>query len=146
MNIFKRVFLKKFAHNRYQCIIVAALLVAAIAFVVAYKPAYQLISDVVNDNLLLYLFKAVAFFIIFIIFRIYFVSRIKEGEIDARGCAGSSCLMTFVMFVLVIILSFKCCRHYCHPSQRMEGTKDIKMANSQKGDGAVVPMVKPFQS
>ena len=130
MNILKYYFLKKFWHNKRQGMMVSTFLLAALTFLFCYRPAYRWVSDFINDNLLLSFTIAVLLFVKFIISRMYYIAKINEGDVNARGCANSSCQLTLLLFILLTILTLKCCKKYTHFSSYTENPTE--MASSKK--------------
>ena len=55
-------------------------------------------------------------FLKFLLSRMYYVSCIQEGDGRARGCAGSSCLMTIVTAACIVVLTVKACRVHGKPA------------------------------
>ena len=131
MNILKYFFLKKFWHNKRQGTMVAIFWLAALAFLFCYRPAYKWVSDFINENLLLSFTIAVLLFVKFIISRMYYISKINDGNVNARGCANSSCQLTLLLFILLTILTLKCCRKYTHFSPYTENPKEMASFKKQ---------------
>lgn len=125
MNFLKYHFQKKYLHNKHQVWINLALILLLITVVFCYKPAYNWVADTVENNILLTLTICVLLFIKFVITRIYYISYIQKGKVKARGCAESSCLMTFIMAVCIVILTMKACRQHYTPTHPEEMVKEV---------------------
>ena len=116
MNILEYHFRKKYLHNRNQgWANLALLLVAAIA-VHCHKPTCRWVSGFIEDNIFLSLTLCALLFLKFLLSRMYYVSCIQEGDGRARGCAGSSCLMTIVTAACIVVLTVKACRVHGKPA------------------------------
>lgn len=125
MNILKYHFRKKYLHNRNQGWINLAFLLVAVVSVCCCKPACRWMAETVENNILLSLTVAVLLFLKFVLSRMYYISCIKEGNVKARGCAGSSCLMTIVMAVCIVILTMKACRQHCKPDYPEQAVREL---------------------
>lgn len=125
MNILKYHFRKKYLHNRNQGWINLAFLLVAVVSVCCCKPAYRWMAETVENNILLSLTVAVLLFLKFVLSRMYYISCIKEGNVKAKGCAGSSCLMTFVMAACIVILTMKACRQNHKPACPEQAVREL---------------------
>ena len=134
MNPIKYHFLKKFWHNKRQGWIVAAFLIATLFFFLCYRPAYKWMADFINDNLLLSVTIAALLLFKFVFARMFYISKINNGDINARGCANSSCQLSLLLLALLMILTLKCCRKYIHFSHYEETQNE--MASSQVDDAS----------
>jgi hypothetical protein len=65
----------------------------------------------------------------------YYISCIQEGDCKARGCAGSSCLLTIVMAACIIILSIKACREHSKPTPQEQAVRELACSPSDKSTG-----------
>ena len=115
MNILKYHFRKKYLHNRNQGWINLALLLMAATVVCCYKPAYRWLTETIENNILLSLTLCA----------MYYISCIQEGDSKARGCAGSSCLLTIVMAACIIILTIKACREHSKPTPQEQAVREL---------------------
>lgn len=131
MNFFKYHFLKKFWHNRRQGRITAAILLVAFIFLVCYRPANLWIRTVINENLLISFSITALLLIKFVISRIFYVSKIKDGNVNARGCANSSCLLTILLSILLTILTIKGCKQHLNLKPHVETTSELATAGSK---------------
>lgn len=125
MNFFKYHFLKKYWHNKRQGRITAVLLLAAVIFMVCNKTTYRCVSSFINDNLLLSFTITALLLVKFIICRIFYVSKIENGNFKAKGCANSSCLLTIVLGILLSILTIKGCKRHLHLKNHVETTVEL---------------------
>ena len=92
--------------------------------VCCYRPAYRWVAETVENNILLSLTISVLLLFKFVLSRIYYVSCIQEGNVKARGCAGSSCLLTLLMAVFIVILTMKACRLHHKPACPEQAVKE----------------------
>ena len=125
MNFLKYHFRKKYLHNRNQGWVNLALLLMAATVVYCYKPAYKWLTETVDNNILLFLTVCALLFLKFLLSRMYYISCIQEGDSKARGCAGSSCLLTIVMAACIVILTMKACRQYGKPTHQEQAIKEL---------------------
>ena len=135
MNILKYHFRKKYLHNRNQGWINLALLLMAATVVCCYKPAYRWLTETIENNILLSLTLCALLFLKFLLSRMYYISCIQEGDCKARGCAGSSCLLTIVMAACIIILSIKACREHSKPTPQEQAVRELACSPSDKSTG-----------
>ncbi len=133
MNLLKYYFFKKFWHNKHQGWMVASFMIIVLVLIVCHQTSYQWAAEVINDNLLLSVSIASLLMVKFVINRIYYISKINDGDINARGCADSSCLMTVLLFILLAVLTLKCCKKYTKFSlSPEEPPKEIVSSRNQK--------------
>lgn len=116
MKLFKIFFKKIFLYNRNQHWILLALIIAMVTAICYHKPTCQWLCDIIENNLLLFTSISVILFIKMVLLRLYYVSQIQEGKSKARGCAGSSCLLTLILAICIIIFTLKCCKQYSNPT------------------------------
>ena len=110
MNLLKYHFNKKFLHNRKQPWITLTIMVIIIVAIYCYRPAYQWLSETIRHDILLSTVICTFLFFKMLSARMFYVSQIQEGHIEARGCAGSSCLLTFILAVCLTVLIIKSCK------------------------------------
>lgn len=139
MNFFKYHFLKKFWHNRRQGWITAAVLLVAFIFLVYFRPANLWIRTLINENLLISFSITALLLIKFVISRILYVSKIKDGDVNARGCANSSCLLTILLAILLTILTIKGCKRHLNLKPQVETPSELATAENR----SISPTTKP---
>lgn len=125
MNILKYHFRKKYLHNRNQGWVNLALLVTAAILVCCHRPACRWLFDFIENNILLSLTLCALLFLKFLLSRMYYISCIQEGDSKARGCAGSSCLMTIVMAACIFILTIKACKEHSKPTPQEQAVREL---------------------
>ena len=135
MNILKYHFRKKYLHNRNQGWINLALLLMAATVVCCYKPAYRWLTDTIDNNILLSLTLCALLFLKFLLSRMYYISCIQEGDSKARGCAGSSCMLTIVMAACIVILTIKACREHSRPTPQQQAVRELACSSSDNSTG-----------
>lgn len=116
MNLFKYHFNKKFLHNRKQPWIILTILVVVTAALYLYHPANQWLCKTIGDEFPLSTAICTFLFLNMLTARVFYVSQIKEGHTEARGCAGSSCLLTIILAVCLTALVIKGCKQPSTPS------------------------------
>ena len=122
---FKHHYSKKVLLSKGQPWILLLAVIAICTAISCHQPTHKWLSETVNNNLLLSVTICVILFVKFVICRLYYVSKINEGHKDAQGCAGSSCLLTIILAICIIILTIKCCQQHYKPNRGWQQPKKV---------------------
>ena len=132
MNLLKYHFNKKFLHNRKQPWITLTIMAIIITGVYCYRPAYLWLSTIIGHDYLLSIIICALLFFKMLSARMFYVSQIQEGHTEARGCAGSSCLLTIILAVCLTILVIKSCKQPSDTTHHKKIPRIILKADTSK--------------
>lgn len=138
MNIFKCRLNNKFLDGKWQPWILFLIIVTVVTVVSLIKPIRQWITNAINDNMLLSITICMILFVKFAICRLYYVAKINEGYGDAKGCAGSSCLLTVILGACIVILTVKSCTKNYKPQYDTAPEQIAANDKSQRLDATTI--------